>query len=653
MSGKNFRINGEPANYQFGTLFKNGNGVFSLERNKNIPIGKEYNIVWTPTHAVASAYSSTIEVREKSIGTNILTINLETPNPQMGADIINQLMIEYQNESKDEKKISAEQTINFIDASIKFVTGERDSLENAIVDYRLKNKIIDREIQTGNYFENLNEADKEIVKQTGYVGIIDMLDNYLRDKNTKYLQVPSSLGIEDATLAALIESFNLTQLKRKDLLESNIPRENPLVKETESQIDEIRIKLLETLKNIKTTFKMSIDDLRRKGSSAESQLNQLPGKTKELLALERQLGSKKAIEEMLLQKRIETSISKASTIPNSRIIDKAMPVTVPIKPNRRAVQLLALLIGLGLPALFIFILEVINDKISTRFDIEKLTNAAILGEVGHSYSEISLVVSKTNRSMVAEQFRIIRSNLQYVLNKADKQVILVTSSFSGEGKSFISTNLAGVMAVARKKTIILEFDIRKPKILSGLNMPKKPGISNFLVGKAKMEDLPIPVPGHDNLFVLACGPVPPNPSELLLESRVDEMFDYLKSNFDVIIVDTAPVGMVSDAMTLSKYADCTLYIVRQGYTFKKQVILIDEFYQQNKLPKISIIINDVKMKPGYGYYGYGRYGYGKGYGYGQGYYEEEVKPPVSMWARITGLLDVYNWRINPFNRKNK
>jgi tyrosine-protein kinase Etk/Wzc len=239
-----------------------------------------------------------------------------------------------------------------------------------------------------------------------------MLDNYLRDKNTKYMQVPSSLGIEDATLNALIENFNLTQLRRKGLLESNIPSENPMVKETESQIDELRIKLLETLKNNKVTFNMSIDDLRRKGSFAESQLNQLPGKTKELLALERQLGSKKAIEEMLLQKRIETSISKASTIPNSRIIDKALPASVPLKPNRRAVQLLALLIGLGLPALFIFVLEVINDKISTRFDIEKLTNAAILGEVGHSYSETSLIVNKTNRSMVAEQFRIIRSNLQ-------------------------------------------------------------------------------------------------------------------------------------------------------------------------------------------------------------------------------------------------
>jgi tyrosine-protein kinase Etk/Wzc len=241
--------------------------------------------------------------------------------------------------------------------------------------------------------------------------------------------------------------------------------------------------------------------------------------------------------------------------------------------------------------------------------------------------------------MVAEQFRIIRSNLQYILNnKVEKSVILVTSSFSGEGKSFVTTNMGAVIALTGKKTIMLEFDIRKPKILSGLGMPKRPGISNYLVGKGKIEDLIVPVPDQENLYILACGPIPPNPSELLLDQRVADLFAYLRQNFDVILVDTAPVGMVSDAQTLGKFADCTLYLVRQGHTFKKQVALIDEFYQENKLPKVSIVINDVKIKPGYGYYGYGRYGYGYGYGYG-GYYEEET-PPRSYFERVFGWLDI-------------
>jgi capsular exopolysaccharide synthesis family protein len=271
--------------------------------------------------------------------------------------------------------------------------------------------------------------------------------------------------------------------------------------------------------------------------------------------------------------------------------------------------------------MYIFFQEIINDKINTRYYIEKLTTASVLGEVGHSYSSSSMIVSKTNRSMVSEQFRIIRSNLQYVLNKVEKPVIMITSSFSAEGKSFITTNLGGVMALAGKKTVMLEFDIRKPKLFSGMKLSSKQGITNFLVGKAQMADLPIKIPGYDNLYGISCGPVPPNPSELLLDSRVEEMFEWLKANFDVILIDTAPVGMVSDAMTLGKFADTTLYIVRQGHTYKKQISLIDEFYHENRLPKISIVINDVKLKPGYGYYGYGRYGYG--YGYGGGYYEAE------------------------------
>lgn len=321
-------------------------------------------------------------------------------------------------------------------------------------------------------------------------------------------------------------------------------------------------------------------------------------------------------------------MSQASTVANSKILEPAFSTGAPIKPNKKSIQLLAFIMGVGIPAMFIFLSEIINDKISTRYDIEKITDASVLGEVGHSYSSSSMVVSKTNRSMVAEQFRIIRSNLQYVLNKIEKPVILVTSSFSGEGKSFVTTNMGGVLALAGKKTAVLEFDIRKPKVFSSLKLRPHTGLVNFLVGKAKLEDLPVMVPGYENLYAIACGPVPPNPSELLLDSRVAELFAWLRANFDVVVIDTAPVGMVSDAMTLGEFADATLYIVRQGYTYKKQVALIDEFYRENKLPKISIVINDVKLRPGYGYYGYGRYGYG--YGYGGGYYEMEKEDTGSL-----------------------
>lgn len=275
-------------------------------------------------------------------------------------------------------------------------------------------------------------------------------------------------------------------------------------------------------------------------------------------------------------------------------------------------------------------------------DVEKLTDVPIVGEVGHSYSKNTLVVTKASRGIVAEQFRIVRSNLQYILNHISKPVILVTSSFSGEGKSFVSTNMAAVMALTGKKTVLLEFDIRKPKVLSGLNMSRQRGISNYLLGNAELNELIVPAPEYENFYILPCGPIPPNPAELLLDPKIGEMFAWLKENFEVVIIDTAPVGMVSDAMTLAHYADSTLYLVRQGHTFRKQLLIIDDLYKARKLPRVSIIINDVKIKSGYGYYGYGRYGYGYGYGSEETYYEKE-EGAKSWLNNALFMLNPRNW----------
>ena len=325
-----------------------------------------------------------------------------------------------------------------------------------------------------------------------------------------------------------------------------------------------------------------------------------------------------------------------------KVIEEANVNPVPIKPKPGTVYLISFIAGLALPGLFVFGLEILNDKVNNRHDIEKITDTSIIGEIGHSYLDERLVVKPNHRSVVAEQFRIIRSNLQYILPHTTKPVILVTSSFSGEGKSFMSTNLGAVLSLTNKKTIVLEFDIRKPKILSHLGIPKKAGITNYLLGKISLDDLPIAVAGYENLFVLACGPIPPNPGELLLDPKLGELFTYLKTEFDTIIIDTAPVGMVSDAMALSRYADATLYVVRQGHTYKKQINLINEFSAQGKLPKISIILNDVKQQLGYGYYGYGRYGYGYGYSEKSGYFTEDAPPP-GMLSKWFGWMDMKKW----------
>jgi capsular exopolysaccharide synthesis family protein len=514
------------------------------------------------------------------------------------------------------------------------------ALKRKRIAYINENNLSGYEGQLASFFEIQTRSNEEIQNQKQQLVIIDIMTAYLQDTMNNFEKTPSALSLSDQTLGGMVNGYNQIQLERKRMLEQKIPEENLQIQAKNAELEKLRNSILEAFKNLKVAYNSSIDDFYKRGSAAIFKQKEMPAKIQRLLEMERERDSKLALYKFLQEQREETAMQQAATVSNSKVLAVAYPTNTPIRPNRRAIQLLAIILGLGLPAMYIFFQEIVNDKINTRYDIEKLTTASVLGEVGHSYSSSSMIVSKTNRSMVSEQFRIIRSNLQYVLNKVEKPVIMVTSSFSAEGKSFITTNLGGVMALAGKKTVMLEFDIRKPKLFSGMKLGSKQGITNFLVGKAQMADLPIKIPGYENLYGISCGPVPPNPSELLLDSRVEEMFEWLKANFDVILIDTAPVGMVSDAMTLGKFADTTLYIVRQGYTYKKQISLIDEFYHENRLPRISIIINDVKLKPGYGYYGYGRYGYG--YGYGGGYYEveegQDTPKRIFSFIRLKNLI---------------
>jgi len=622
---KEFRINDDKTAISFNQVFRNDKGVFRMVRNPAASISKEYAVTWTPSYDAASNFAGAIQVNLKSAGTGILFVGMRTTNSKMGADIITKLMEEYARYSVEQKDKTSVQKLDFIEDRANFYRHRIDSVQTVLNAYERANNLIDSKAQSDVYFENISEGDKTINELTLKMDIIDILSNYLRDKRNQYQKVPTTLSLEDVTLNLMVAEYNKAQISRQQLLDGNVPVGNPVVKEINDQIEKLRTNVLENLKNIKATFNSNINTIRGKSNQSQTQLRALPEKVKEQLQIQRQLEQLQSMYKFLQEEKEKQGIVKSANVSNSEIINRAYASTVPVKPNRRAIQMLAVLIGLGLPALFIFMAEILNDKVSTRFDIEKITAAPILGEIGHSYSDKVLVVNKTTRSMVAEQFRIIRSNLQYVLNKKEKSAILFTSSFSGEGKSYVTTNMGAVLALAGKKTIILEFDIRKPRILAGLGIAKGPGITNYLIGKADLPDLIKPVPDQENLFVLGCGPIPPNPSELLLDKKMDDLFAWLKEHFDIILVDTAPVGMVSDAMTLSKYVDSTLYLVRQGHTFKKQIGLIDEFYTEKKLPRVSIIINDVKIKPGYGYYGYGRYGYGYGYGYGS-YYEEEVAP---------------------------
>lgn len=630
---KSFKVNNDSRVYAFGEVFSNAFGSFKINRVNNATISKECKIIWNPTMNQASSIVTGLEIVPKQ-NTGILTISMESTNPQLSADIINQLMIEYSKQNIEDKNITTHQQLEFIDKRIAAMSSQLDSINDMYVAFRQQYNLIDPSVQSNALLSKLESGSQAIKEQKIQINQVLQIEDYLNNKALDLTLVPSTLGIQDPTLNALVEEYNRTQQERKELLE-NAPPGNVMVKQKTEKLNEVKSKILENTKNIRRSFNTVVNSLQSTTGEATSKISTMPAKERELLDIQRDLQSKAIMYNTLLSKREEAAITLASTISSTKILQPSLPNTTPVKPNKGSVRLLALVIGLLLPITIIIAIELLNDKVTSRSDIERLTDATILGEVGHSMGNETLVVTHGNRKVIAEQFRILRSNLQYVLRNVEKPVILVTSSFSGEGKSFISTNVGAVMALTNKKTIILEFDIRKPKILSHLGMPKKPGLSNYLLGKLSVEELPVKVEGYEELYVLPCGPLPPNPSEILLDNKLNDLFDYLRNNFDVIVMDTAPVGMVSDAMTLSKFADCTLYIVRQGHTYKKQIGLIDEYYQEGRLPKISLVLNDVQVRSGYGYYGYGRYGYGNryGYGYGSGYFDDDKKKngQASKW----------------------
>jgi tyrosine-protein kinase Etk/Wzc len=640
---KRFRLNEGGKQLAFGQVFETDQGVFRLTRNPVASLSNLYRIDWAPTDVVAGEVGSRLIVAPGGAA-GIIQIIHEASNANLAADFINQLMKEYQVATREDKNETNKRMLDFIDGRLKGVERELDSVTRRLLAYQRENNLINAESQSTSYFSRMETADEQMNVKRVEDNIAQMIDAYLRDQNNAYNLVPSSLGLADPTLNTMISAYNVAQLERKTLIDANVPETNLNVKQEENQIERLRVSILESLRNLRQAIAADIARLQATSYKAENEIRLLPIKEQNLMEIKTQQETKQAVYNLLLEKREQTAISLAGTISNMKVIEEARANPVPVKPNRKSTLMIAALVGLALPAVFIFASEMLNDKVNGRQDIEKITSVPIVGEIGHSFEKQPLVVRPNHRGVVAEQFRILRSNLQYILPHVTKPVLMVTSSFSGEGKSYISTNLGAVMALANKKTIILEFDIRKPKVLSHLGIPKKPGIINYLLGKSSLEELPIPVEGYDHLYVMACGPVPPNPAELLLDEKLDLLFAYLKQNFDVIIIDTAPIGMVSDAMSLSRYVDATLYIVRQGYTFKKQVVMIDDFNAQNKLPKVSILMNDVNMRSSYGYYGYGKYGYGYGYGSKRtnGYFDED-RPQVNGWKKWMRWMDMNKW----------
>ena len=577
--------------------------------------------------AVAKGYCGSMTIEPTSKTTSVAVISLKNSNVQRGKDFINKLLEMYNINTNNDKNEVAQKTAEFINERISIISKELGSTEKDLESFKRGAGITDLTSDAQIALTGSAEYEKKRVENQTQINLLQDLQKYMQ--NEGYEVLPSNIGLQDVNLAAAINRYNDVLVERKRLLRTSTEN-NPTIINLDTSIGAMKENVQVSLDRVLRGLFITKADLDREASRYSRRISEAPGQEREFVSIARQQEIKAGLYLMLLQKREENAITLAATANNAKIIDDAIADDAPVSPKGRMIYLIALVLGVGIPVGVIYLLELTKFKIEGRSDVEKLTNVPIVGDIPLTdEKQGAIAVFENQNNLMSETFRNIRTNLQFMLEN-DKKVILVTSTVSGEGKSFISANLAISLSLLGKKVIIVGLDIRKPGLNKVFNIPRKEvGITQYLANPEKnLMDLVQPSDVSKNLYILLGGTVPPNPTELLARDGLDKAIETLKKSFDYVILDTAPVGMVTDTLLIGRVADLSVYVCRADYTHKNEYTLINELAENNKLPKLCTVINGLDLKRrkyGY-YYGYGKYGkyygYGKRYGYGYGYGEQ-------------------------------
>ena len=617
-----------------GTLafFLTSDSISSSKRTLEETTGSEKitrNIIATINNplAVAKAYCKNMTIEPTSKTTSVAVISLKNSNVQRGKDFINKLLEMYNINTNNDKNEVAQKTAEFINERIGIISKELGSTEKDLESFKRGAGITDLTSDAQIALTGSAEYEKKRVENQTQINLLQDLQKYMQ--NEGYEVLPSNIGLQDLNLAAAINRYNEVLVERKRLLRTSTEN-NPTIINLDTSIGAMKENVQVSLDRVLRGLFITKADLDREASRYSRRISEAPGQEREFVSIARQQEIKAGLYLMLLQKREENAITLAATANNAKIIDDAIADDAPVSPKGRMIYLIALVLGVGIPVGVIYLLELTKFKIEGRSDVEKLTNVPIVGDIPLTDEKLgAIAVFENQNNLMSETFRNIRTNLQFMLEN-DKKVILVTSTVSGEGKSFISANLAISLSLLGKKVIIVGLDIRKPGLNKVFNIPRKEvGITQSLANPEKnLMDLVQPSDVSKNLYILPGGTVPPNPTELLARDGLDKAIETLKKSFDYVILDTAPVGMVTDTLLIGRVADLSVYVCRADYTHKNEYTLINELAENNKLPKLCTVINGLDLKRrkyGY-YYGYGKYGkyygYGKRYGYGYGYGEQ-------------------------------
>lgn len=552
----------------------------------------------------AELYRGKIVIGAAGNNSDIISLNVLDTDRDRGRDILNKLVELYNEDTKNDKNQEAENTARFIQERIALLSVELGTLEQKLEEFKRNNNLVNIDAESRSFISKYQDLQEKTTELNIQQDITNMLNSYVADPKNRFELIPSNTGVSSG-VAEAVGAYNSAILERSRLLQ-NTTENNPVIKTMDEQIDKLRKNVQASVENVQKDLSIRKRDWQGLEGEVRSRMSEMPRQEREYIEMERQRQVKSELYVFLLTKMEETQLTLASTTPKAKIIDAAYNTYKPVAPRKKVVLGIALLLGVMVPVIIIYLLDVFKTKIHTKEELEGATSIPVLGEIGLDKEAGNIAVADGLTTSTVELFRLVRTNLQFILKK-DEKVILVTSSVSGEGKSFFTVNLAISFSLIKgKKVALVGLDIRNPKLTEYLSIKKKEGLTLYLASdEMKPEDIIIPRPDlHPNLSVIPAGPIPPNPAELLLGDRLDEFFNYLRQNYDYIIVDSAPVGMVSDTFSLNRVIDATVYLFRANYTNKSNLKLAESIVEEEKLKNVNLVINGTTTKSAYGY-GYG------------------------------------------------
>lgn len=577
-------------------------------------------------------YVGELQIAPSAKGTSIVQLQLTDEVPQRSLDYLKQLAIVYNRQANEDKNVVAHQTEKFINSRLEKINAELGKTEGELQNYKQRNGMVELKMNASNSVTNQNTSEQKLAEMETQIELFNTIAREVESSSRNLSQViPSNVGLDDESSTALINKYNELVLERNRLLRS-ASESSPVVEPLTAQIRDLNYNIRRAIASARRNLQIQRDALLTQVDKYTNEVEETPQQERMLTQIGRQQEVKSGLYLMLLQKREENSISLAATADKGKLIDDPQ-LNGQVSPNSTYIMLIALAIGLAIPVAIILLIQLFRYKIEGHDDVARLTKLPIIADIAiasnSAKSKAGIVVHENQNNQMEEIFRALRTNLQFMLHEGEK-VVLFTSSTSGEGKTFTASNLSVSLGLLGKKVILVGLDIRRPRLAEQFGIKDhKHGITNLLVkDNPNAEDVEaqiLPSGVNKNLDLLMAGPVPPNPAELIARSSLETIIAILKDKYDYIMIDTAPVGLVTDTLQIGRVANATIYVCRADYTPKASFGMINALAMEEKLPNMAMVLNGVDMSKkkysyyyGYGKYGkYGRYGYGSGYSYGK------------------------------------